>query len=317
MKHADDEVLVTVQCLAYNHEKYIRKALDGFVMQKTSFKFEVIVHDDASTDHTADIIREYAEKYDFIQPIFQTENQYSQKVSILKNFVLPAARGKYLAFCEGDDYWTDENKLQILTDYMEQHPSCSMACHAYNRVSAKDETVISTIRTLDKDGVIPPEKAIRYEAPPQLAAQIFRTEQIKERPAIFSDRGVGDYTMLLYAVTKGELYYIDRVMSNKRDNIAGSWSERVYNNPEKKLEHWNMMKAFLADFNELTRGEYREAIQQRIDVIDFDCCWIKRDYKAARKSASYPLNTWKRKLAVCIGCICPPAADWIIRRYGR
>lgn len=119
--------LVTIQCLTYNHEKYIRKCLDGFVMQKTNFRFEAIVHDDASTDGTANIVREYADKYpDIIKPIFETENQYSKSDGSLNRIMYEHTLGKYVALCEGDDYWTDPYKLQKQVDYMENHPEYAM-----------------------------------------------------------------------------------------------------------------------------------------------------------------------------------------------
>ena len=101
-----DELMVTVNCLVYNHEPFLRQCLDGFVMQKTTFKFEVIVHDDASTDRSADIIREYAERYpNIIRPVFEKENQYSKGVTreLLHIFFLPTCSRKYIAYCEGDD----------------------------------------------------------------------------------------------------------------------------------------------------------------------------------------------------------------------
>ena len=123
--------LVTVSCIAYNHEKYIARALDSFLKQKTDFPFEIVIHDDASTDRTAEIIREYAEKYpDIIRPMYQTENQYSKGISNISGaFNFPRAEGKYIAMCEGDDYWIDDTKLQRQADYMEAHPECTMCFH--------------------------------------------------------------------------------------------------------------------------------------------------------------------------------------------
>lgn len=119
--------LVSIRCTAYNHEKYIRDTLEGFVMQKTNFKFEAIVHDDASTDNTAAIIREYAEKYpDIIKPIFETENQYSKHDGSLARIVNNACKGKYIALCEGDDYWIDPLKLQKQVDILEDNPNITM-----------------------------------------------------------------------------------------------------------------------------------------------------------------------------------------------
>lgn len=117
-----DNVVVTIRCLVYNHEPYIRQCLEGFVMQKTNFPFEAIVHDDASTDGSAAIIREYAEKYpDIIKPILETENQYSKQDGSLRRIMDSHTRGKYIAYCEGDDYWIDPLKLQKQVDFMEEH----------------------------------------------------------------------------------------------------------------------------------------------------------------------------------------------------
>lgn len=131
--------LVSVVTLAYNHGKYIRQCLDGFVMQKTDFPFEVIIHDDASMDDTAEIIREYEQKYpDIIKPIYQTENQYSKKVPIGATYLYPKAQGKYIAECEGDDWWTDPNKLQKQVDFMESHPDYLLCSTGYSTFTMVD-----------------------------------------------------------------------------------------------------------------------------------------------------------------------------------
>lgn len=115
-------LMVTINCITYNHEPYIRQCLEGFVMQKTNFRFEAIVHDDASTDGTAAIIREYAEKYpDIIKPIFETENQYSKGDGSLIQIMNAHTHGKYVAMCEGDDYWIDPYKLQKQVDFLENN----------------------------------------------------------------------------------------------------------------------------------------------------------------------------------------------------
>ena len=126
--------LVSIRCTVYNHEPFLRQCLDGFVMQKTTFPFEAIVHDDASTDGSAAIIREYAEKYpDIIKPIYETENQYSKGDGSLDRVMAAAIHpnAKYIALCEGDDYWTDPHKLQLQVDFLESHPDYFMSCHGY------------------------------------------------------------------------------------------------------------------------------------------------------------------------------------------
>ena len=122
--------LLSISCLTYSHEPYIRECLEGFLMQKTTFSFEVIIHDDASTDGTKEIIEEYTAKYpDIIFPIFQKENQYSKGIKPTWEFNFPRCRGKYIALCEGDDYWTDPYKLQKQVDFLEANKDYNLVGH--------------------------------------------------------------------------------------------------------------------------------------------------------------------------------------------
>ncbi|MGM9837766.1 MAG: glycosyltransferase family 2 protein [Paludibacteraceae bacterium] len=135
MQQTPHKAKVAINCLVYNHEPYLLDCLEGFVMQQTDFPFVAIVHDDASTDHSADIIREYAAKYpDIIHPIYETENQYSKKdgflVCIMDN-ALAATDAEYVAMCEGDDYWTDPHKLKKQVDFMDAHPEYILTSHRY------------------------------------------------------------------------------------------------------------------------------------------------------------------------------------------
>ena len=125
-------LMVSIWCTTYNHEPYIRQCLEGFVMQKTNFRFEAIVHDDASTDGTAAIIHEYAEKYpDIIKPIYKKENQYSKHDDSLGKIMDEACTGKYIALCEGDDYWTDPLHLNKQVTFLEKNPECVYSCCRY------------------------------------------------------------------------------------------------------------------------------------------------------------------------------------------
>ena len=142
---------VTVWCLTYNQKEFIKDALDGFVMQKTSFPFEVIVHDDASTDGTTDIVNEYAKKYpEIIKPMIETENQWQKGglkhiISIMNE---KHRRGKYIAFCEGDDYWTDPLKLQRQVVFLESHSDYSMCFH-----SAKKKYETNAVAWIDCENI--------------------------------------------------------------------------------------------------------------------------------------------------------------------
>lgn len=122
--YSNDDILVSVVTLAYNHRNYIRQCIEGVLMQKTDFKYELLIHDDASTDGTDVIIKEYEKAYPgIVKPVYQTDNQYSQGVSIGPKYLYPKAQGKYIAECEGDDYWIDPLKLQKQVDILESDPS--------------------------------------------------------------------------------------------------------------------------------------------------------------------------------------------------
>lgn len=139
------DVIVAIKCLVYNHEPYLRDCLEGFVMQQTNFPFVAIVHDDASTDSSAAIIREYEEKYpNIIKPIYETENQYSKRdgsVGRIMDEAIDATGAKYVAMCEGDDYWTDSLKLQKQVDFMEANPECGLCYTDYSKCNSGGELI--------------------------------------------------------------------------------------------------------------------------------------------------------------------------------
>lgn len=136
--------LVSILCVTYNHVDYIKDCLEGFVKQKCDFEFEVLIHDDASTDGTQGVIKEYWDKYpDIIKPILQTENQWSKKPGgINLRFNYPRASGKYIALCDGDDSWIDEKKLQKQINFLENNSDFSVVCSAYMLIENGEKTPI-------------------------------------------------------------------------------------------------------------------------------------------------------------------------------
>jgi len=133
--------VVSICCTAYNHEKYIAQAIEGFLMQKTTFPIEIIIHDDASTDKTVEIIERYAKEDARFVTIFQTENKYSKGIKPWVNFVFPKAQGKYIALCEGDDYWVDPYKLQKQVDFLEQNEEYVVCSHNAKIINDKNENI--------------------------------------------------------------------------------------------------------------------------------------------------------------------------------
>lgn len=130
-----EKPLVAIDCLVYNHAPYLRDCFEGFVRQKTRSPFVVVVHDDASTDESATIISEYVARYPHLFiPIYETENRYARPDRLLGRIMdaaIDATEAKYVAMCEGDDYWTEPEKLQRQVDFMEVHEAYSLCCHRY------------------------------------------------------------------------------------------------------------------------------------------------------------------------------------------
>ena len=243
----EGELVVSIRCITYNHEPYIRQCLDGFVMQKTNFCFEAIVHDDASTDGTATIIQEYAEKYpDIIKPIFETENKFSKHDGSLRMIMNKACMGKYIAICEGDDFWIDPYKLQKQVDYLEKHPDC-VACFHNARVQYKDH--VSLFNDLQENHHPSTEDIIKrrwFIATPTL---MYRNI-IHDLPQWSWDVVNGDYLIELFLAKEGEFYYMDDVMSVYRQDglgVSAVLNKNAVVMEERLIDLLNKMKSFYSD----------------------------------------------------------------------
>lgn len=202
--------LVSISCITYNHASYIKECIDGFLMQKTNFNFEVLIHDDHSTDGTEEIIKEYAKQYpDIIKPLFEKENQYSLGKPIGSAvWNLPRARGEYIAICEGDDYWTDPYKLQKQVDFLESHPDYGMCYTKVKRFVHKNNKFIDEWggpnETMDKlliENTIPTLTAVFHKA-------IYYNYLTEIHP---SKRGwlMGDYPIWLYFAQNSKIKFIN------------------------------------------------------------------------------------------------------------
>ena len=221
-----DEILVSIRCAVYNHEPYIRQCLDGFVMQKTNFRFEAIVHDDASTDNSASIIREYAGKYpEIIRPIYETENQFSKKDGSLMRIITEACHGKYYASCEGDDYWTDPLKLQKQVDYMESHPECAMVfgnAIEHWEDNFRTDKLFAEIEERDYTGVELSDKWIVPTATTLYKSEVYDTPLAKL--SVLSGRFfANDLPLCLSCAAMGSIHAFSDVFSVYRRLPSGFW----------------------------------------------------------------------------------------------
>jgi|InofroStandDraft_1065614.scaffolds.fasta_scaffold13007_4 glycosyltransferase involved in cell wall biosynthesis len=269
-----DEILVSVYCLSYNHEKYIKNALEGFVNQKTSFRYEVFVHDDASTDRTREIIEEYANRYpDIIRPLFQTENQYSRGIRISSTYIFPRMKGKYIAVCEGDDYWCSVDKLQKQVDVLEANPDISACVH---------QTLELNCKTGDKRNMCPysVSQDVNIEDVIQgggvvfhLSSLMYRRQYLLGQPAFCSSiKDVGDYPLAIYLALKGRIYYINETMSVYRVFSSDfSWTSVNFKENDKLrwLENWKQVITMLKMADEYSNYKYHDEFAKVIVKYEF------------------------------------------------
>lgn len=260
--------ILAIRCLTYNHGKYIRQCLEGFVMQKTTFPFIAIVHDDASTDSTPEIIKEYEKKYpNIIKPIYEVENQYSKNNGSIDKCLGEATPEsvKYIAICEGDDYWTDSKKLQRQIDFLEKH----------REYIAVTENAIVHYQSTNKKKLFNTRETSDVTLKEIITKRVFPTASVVYRSEVQTDylntckNGV-DTLLWAYLAKKGKIRYFDRVTSVYNRGTQGVVLGTDPYNWLLKCEQWNNELAKLC-VDDINSYFFRKRIRREC-IIQFLRC---------------------------------------------
>ena len=284
------EMMLSIICNTYNHEKYIEEALKGFLSQKTSYAFEVLVHDDASTDGTAEIIRAYEKKYpEIIKPTYQVENQHKRINITLAQ--IAKAKGKYFAFCEGDDFWNDTRKIQRQIDYMESHPECTLCIHNSFRRTVTGKELPDIVIT-EEDRIVPTEEFIKGGGGFCATSSILSRMELAMDPPDFYKKCSYDLSWQLYLAASGYAYCFADRMSTYRVGVAGSWNDRMERDPAEYSRVLASMDDMLKEFNDWSGHKYDNAVQDSLDRGAYILA-IKTNDRDALKNER--INNWVRK----------------------
>lgn len=260
MQNNQQDITLSIICVCYNHEKYIRACLDGFIMQKCDFSFEVIIHDDASTDNSANIIREYQEKYpEIIKPIYQKENKYTTNENIWIDYIFPKVNGKYIAMCDGDDYWTDPLKLQKQVDFLESHPDYVLCYHKVQELYPDGKILDDNFNKENVEKDVTLQYLAEHSNVIHTPSIVFR-KKTPILPLELSNLPAGDYPLNMYLLQFGKGKYFPNEMAIYRRHDASLWSLK---SNEYLYRNWMIvLKGLLQYF--LTNEEVSQLLQKQL-----------------------------------------------------
>ncbi|WP_301109834.1 glycosyltransferase [Sporosarcina sp.] len=259
-------VLVSINCITYNHEEYIADAIEGFLSQKTDFEYEILIGEDCSTDNTKRIVEQYIAKYpELIKLVTSEEN-----VGAAKNAdrILELSKGKYIAICEGDDYWTDPYKLQKQVGYLEKNPRCTMCFHEADIVKVPKKSTGMKIKPYKRDQVSPMEDIIIGGGGfCPTASLVYPKSVMQDFPDYLRTSHVGDYPLQLLLTSSGYAYYMNECMSAYRVGVKGSWTTRLNSSSDLKERMMVVNEGdiqILTAFNRYTNFKYNDSVERVI-----------------------------------------------------
>jgi len=284
---------VNIWCLTYNHSKYIRQTLDGFFMQKTNFSWNIILFDDASTDGNQEIIKEYINKYpDKFIAILSEENYYSKGKPKLP-IIIPYFTGKYIASCEGDDYWTDPYKLQKQYDIMEANPQYSACYHNIIPID-KNGNIHSNYRSYPyrKEHIFDKAQLDLLQLPGQTATRFMRNVYTKLPPhalqSFINCKMYGDIKYALLLAQYGDIFYLEDAMTARRSvgDEGDSYTAKI---------HRGEINTYIQRYNTYTEMQHmlKNAFNKDFDPFTYKCdLLINLLYQACISRSIYKLKTF-------------------------
>lgn len=275
---------ISILCITFNQIDYIRDAIDSFLAQEVNEDIEILVNDDCSTDGTTDVLLEYQRQHPSIfRVVTHEENQFSKGASPMGEFLVPLARGEYIAMCEGDDYWTDVKKLAKQLDVMRGNPGIAACVHANENVQASTKRCLSIVRYSDHNTMISAEDVVSHSQCYATNSLFVRSDAMKAyRSSPFGSlKTDGDHKMLVFfGLLSGGIYYLDEVMSayrvlaknsvNRSMLMGDALMTTAATKREKRLALLDLVDSY-------TDGSMHELVQRGKDAMEYSYYRDTRD----------------------------------------
>lgn len=290
------EVEVTINCTTYNHAKYIARCLDSMLMQKVDFNVLINVHDDASTDGTIEILKEYKKKYpNIINLLLEDENQFSKDKSVILKRYIENFKGKYLATCEGDDYWNDPYKLKMQYELMENHPDCNFCVHKTRVVNLINNNEYFYPSFSLQSGIITKKKFIKtinkkysFQTSSYFRRGVDYLNYSKNKPLFSNLMPNGDEASLLYFGSLGNTIYINKEMSVYNKFSESSWTLANKNvSKEKRIHHLEKMCEALLEFDKYSNYKYHRSVARRYYNLQYGIASMQNEVKSLFKQKEF------------------------------
>lgn len=297
----NDDIVVSVLCITYNQEKYIGKAIESFINQKTDFKYEILINDDASTDKTAEIIKEYQKMHpDKIRAFIQTENLFSRGINPT-DVIYRQSKGKYIAMCEGDDFWVDCNKLKKQIDFLEKNEDYALCTHA--AYMAKESGKYSeklVIRPFTYSGEITTEQVLERWLFPTCSLVYRKSCRPEIENPYRGDCRSGDFALTTYIALHGKVYYMDELMGAYRYQSVGSITWGRKKNISNVINDNNKYIAMLDRLDRYTNELYHDIIERNKDNSKFEIYYLTGNTKELVHTNKYYQNNMFKKMLLVL-----------------
>lgn len=251
--------LVSVCCITYNQQQYIEEMISCILRQNTTFDFEILIHDDASTDGTLEILKKYEKANENIQLFTEVENRYKDGINYINEILIPHARGKYIAICEGDDYWISKSKLQRSVEYLESHPECSLFSNAAI-IQNHDGAYIGTMGLGDKERDLITRDLVRDWHIPTVSFVFKKTDAVRNIQEWKFKTPVGDFPRAFYLSTLGFVHYCPEKLCVYRYGSEGSWTNKNRTSISAAVDSARAWLKMLENIDAVTCGKYHDAV---------------------------------------------------------